>query len=127
MARLGAELSSFRERGADLVAVGNGTALMAQDFVETFSVPFPVYTDPDRAAYRLSGLRRGFGLGLKTLGYGKRAATSGHVQGKVQGDPWQQGGALVISPEPRLLYHFVSDGAGHHVSLGELLSVLDGD
>ena len=108
------------------MAIGNGTALMAQDFVEAFAVPFPVYTDPDREAYRLSGLRRGFGLGLKTLGYGRRAAKSGHLQGKVQGDPWQQGGALVVSPEPRLLHHFVSDGAGHHVDLDELLRAIEG-
>lgn len=28
-----------------VVAIGNGTHLMAQDFVEQFAIPYPVYTD----------------------------------------------------------------------------------
>ena len=98
---------------------------MAQDFVEAFSVPFPVFTDPEREAYRLSGLRRGVGLGLKTMGRARRAAKSGQRQGALAGDPWQQGGVLILTPEPRLAWHFVSSGAGDHARVEEILNQLD--
>ena len=107
------------------MAIGNGTALMAQDFVEGFAVPFPVYTDPKRAAYREAGFLRSFGLGFKTLGRGRRAARAGHSQGKVQGDPWQQGGVLVITPEPRLAWSFVSNSAGDHADVEDVIRALD--
>ena len=97
---------------------------MSQDFVESFSVPFPVYTDPNRAAYRAAGLVRNFGLGLRTLGRGIRAAKQGHSQGITQGDPWQQGGVLVIAPGSRLVWRFISTAAGHHADVDEVLDAL---
>ena len=122
---MGEALPEIRAKGAELVAIGNGTPRMAEDFVSGFDVPFPVYTDPERAAYRLSGLRRNFGLGWKSIGRGSRAAKAGHRQGKVQGDAWQQGGVLIVSPEPRLIWRHVNTGAGDHADLGALLSALD--
>ena len=117
-------LDEIRALGAELVAIGNGTALMARDFVESFDVPFPVYTDPEREAYRLSGLRRGFGLDLGTFGRGRRAMKEGHRQGAVAGDAWQQGGTLVISSELGLIYRYISRVAGDHGSVDTLLDAL---
>jgi hypothetical protein len=123
---MGEALPRIRERGAELVAIGNGTALMAEDFVEGFSVPFPVYTDPERAAYREAGFIRNFGLGIRTIRRGRRAAREGHSQGRTQGDPWQQGGVLVISPEPRLVWNFVSSAAGDHADVEKVMAALSG-
>ena len=123
MARSAPEI---RALGAELVAIGNGTASMARDFVESFDVPFPVYTDPDRRAYRLSGLRRGFGLGLGTIGRGRRAMKAGHRQGAIAGDAWQQGGTLVIVPEKGLIYRYISRVAGDHGPVDDILEALEG-
>ena len=65
--------SSFRSiesSGAGLFAIGNGTPLMAQDFVETFAVPFPVFTDPSRSSYQLAGLQRKVRRRAHALGSG---------------------------------------------------------
>lgn len=121
---MGQALPEIRAAGAELIAIGNGTPLMAEDFVAGFSIPFPVYTDPKRDAYRLSGLRRNFGLGLKSISRGSRAAKAGHRQGKVQGDAWQQGGVLVVSSEPRLVWQHVDSGAGDHAEMEPLMAAL---
>ena len=124
---MGKAVPEIRAQGAELVAIGNGTPLMARDFVESFDVGFPVYTDPDRAAYRLSGLRRGFGIDFGTVGRGRRAVKSGHRQGAVAGDAWQQGGTLVISPENRLVYRYISRAAGDHGTVEEVIQALKSD
>jgi hypothetical protein len=100
-----------------VVAIGSGTPAMAADFVEQFSVPFPVYTDPERSSYRLAGMKRRLGLGLKTAGRAQRALQGGHRQGRTQGDPWQQGGVLLVDGEGRVSWQHVDDGAGDHASM----------
>ena len=97
---------------------------MAADFVEQFQVPFPVYTDPQRASYRVAGMKREFGLGLKTLRRARRAARAGVRQGATKGDPFQQGGVLVVAPSGEVLWRFVSDGAGDHPTIAEVLAAL---
>ena len=97
---------------------------MAQDFVEQFNVSFPVLTDPRRSSYKLAGLKRSFGLGRATLGRAKRAIQGGYRQGMTAGDPWQQGGVLVIHTDGRLLYRHVDDGAGDHAPVEDALAAL---
>ena len=87
-------LPEIETMGAKAVVIGCGTALMAEDFVESFGVDVPVYTDPSREVFLLAGMKRKFGLGLATVGGAIRAAKAGARQGKTQGDPWQQGGVL---------------------------------
>lgn len=125
VARLGQALPDMEQRGGRLHAVGNGSALMARDFVEQFSVTFPVWTDPGKETYKLAGFQRAFGLGLKSLGRGRRASSGGHRQGKTQGDPWQQGGTLVLGGDGRLVFAHAADGAGDHAPVGDLLAALD--
>lgn len=43
---------------------------------------------------------------------------------KVEGDPWQLGGAFVITPAGETLYEQVSREAGEHAPLPELLAAL---
>ena len=97
---------------ARLQFVGNGTALMARDFVEQFGIRSPLFTDPDRRSYRAMGLQRSFGLGLKSLARGRRAASAGFRQGATGGDPWQQGGAALFDRDGTILWSSVDGGAG---------------
>ena len=112
--------------GGEIHAIGNGTVLMAQDFIEQFGIRFPVYTDPSRASYRAAGMHRRFGLGLASIGRAKRAMDAGHRQGKVLGDAWQQGGVLVVLPGGREIYRHVDEGAGDHQPVTEVVDALRG-
>lgn len=115
-----------RERGAKLLAVGNGSPRQAAAFQEERELPFPVLTDPDLVAYRAAGLRRDLAstLRLGVIKNAARALTSGNRQGSVQGDPWQQGGAFVFAPGDRVLFSQVSREAGDHAEPETLLAHL---
>ena len=124
VARFGKHHARFLAAGASLIAIGNGTPLMAADFVETFSVPFPVFTDPGRSSYKLAGLKRSFGLGIASVGRARRAMAGGHRQGRTQGDPWQQGGVLIIDTSGSVRWHHVDSSAGDHCSVASVLDAL---
>jgi len=102
--------------GAELVVVGNGSPLQAQDFKEQHDLDFPLLVDPELEAYAAAGLRRGLGstFNLKSMGNAVRALKGGHRQTSVQGDPWQQGGAFVITPDGAVHFEHVSQAAGDH-------------
>lgn len=107
-----------------MVAIGNGTPLMARDFIERFAIAFEVFTDPSREAFALAGMRRTFGLGLKTLGHGLRAWRGGFRQGKTQGDPWQQGGVLGIDRDGTIFFEHADEGAGDHADVQSVLAAV---
>ncbi len=122
-------MSGYRDQieaaGASLLAIGNGSALMASDFVTTFEADFPVYTDPSRATYKLAGFKRtALFFGPRTFKHSRRATKAGFRQGRVAGDPWQQGGDVIVAPGDNLLYSRASSGPGDHAPLEELLAVL---
>jgi hypothetical protein len=123
-ARFDSQRADFEHRGARLVFIGNGTAPWARDFATRFRVHSPVYTDPSRRAFAMAGLKRSFGLGAMSIGRAKRAMAAGYSQGKTRGDPWQQGGILVIEHGEVLFQHTDQD-AGEDVGPADALGVLD--
>lgn len=106
------------------MAIGNGTPAMAKDFVEKFSIRTPVYTDPERNSYALAGLKRNFGLGLRSLKAGTRAMSKGFIQGRTRGDPWQQGGALLVDTAGQVRWRHVDQGAGDHTDPQTMLAAV---
>ena len=124
-ARMSAHREEIESAGGRLVAIGNGSAVMARDFVEQFSVDFPVYTDPSRKTFALAGFKRSvLFFGPRTFKRGRAAKAAGFRQGPVAGDPWQQGGEVIVAPEGELLYCRSSSGPGDHAPVPELLEVL---
>jgi hypothetical protein len=121
------EVPRIREKGAELVLVGCGRPEQAADFRDERGLDFPLFVDPELVAYRTAGLRRGLASSLspKVLAHGLRALRGGHFQGATQGDPWQQGGAFVITPDDRVHYTHVSQEAGDHPDPEALLGALD--
>ena len=105
------------------MVVGNGTPAQARDFVDEFDLAFPVLTDPELLAFRAAGLRRDLGstLNVRLLGNALRA---GHRQTGVQGDPWQQGGAFVITAAGEVLFRHVSEVAGDHADPAQIHAAL---
>jgi hypothetical protein len=52
------------------------------------------------------------------------ARKKGFHQGRTQGDPWQQGGSLVVRPGGQVLFRYASKVPGDHVSPQTLLHEL---
>lgn len=102
-----------------LVTVGSGTVEMAARFSAEHDLSWPALTDASGAGFRAAGMRRGLGslLRLRAVGNGLRALRAGHRQSKVQGDPWQQGGALVFAADGELRH------AQRDLGVGDLLDV----
>jgi hypothetical protein len=126
VAQLRDHLSAIRAKGAELAVIGNGRPSMAKAFREERKLDVPLLVDPGLQAYAKAGLKRSM---LATLGPGAalravRALKDGFRQGAMQGDPWQQGGALVITPKNEVRYAFVSSGAGDHPDPAELVAAL---
>jgi NAD(P)-dependent dehydrogenase (short-subunit alcohol dehydrogenase family) len=119
-------ISDIHALGAELVIVGNGSAAFAEAFREEYELDGPLLVDPELRAYRAAGLRRGRvevlspRLPLNAL----RALRSGARQQSVQGDPWQLGGVFVIRPGGELCYRYVSQTAGDHAPVSDVLAAL---
>ncbi len=119
-----AELEAFDALGVRVVAIGNGTAVMAADFVETFGITFPVYSDPSRAAFAAAGMRTGLGLGLASGKYARRAMRGGLSQGRIQGAPFQQGGVLLVDGDGQAMFQHADKLAGAHMAPSEVLETI---
>lgn len=114
--------------GAGLIVIGSGRPDQAREFRKELSLETPVYADPHMKAYRAAGLRRDVRstINPKTLIHGVRALRNGFRQSKVKGDPWQQGGVLVIKPENKILFEYASQNAGDHPKVQSILEALGG-
>ena len=124
-----AQLATIHSRveamGVSIVAIGNGTSLMALDFVEKFNIPFSIYTDAKRHTYQLMNMNYGLGIGLGTIKAGLGITRKGTRQGKTQGDIWQQGGEALFAKGGKLLWHHANKNAEEHTKPTELLRVID--
>lgn len=124
---MSARASDLRERGAALVFVGNGPPRYARAFAEEQHLgDVPLLTDPELRAYHALQLAHGV---LKTVGLGAavrtvKALRAGFRQSKTAGDPWQQGGAIVVTPDGQVPYFFASDSPGDHPAADELIAAL---
>lgn len=120
-------VDQIRNRGAELVIVGNGGVEQARAFRDRQKLSFPLYTDPSLESYRRAELHRGLArtFSPRALLHGLAAFRQGFRQGRTRGDPFQQGGVFVIAPGGRLLYHHVSREAGDHPDSADLLRALD--
>jgi len=118
----------FERAGAKLAVIGNGWPAMAKSWAEHVGFPpsVAVLTDPSRKAYELAGFKRSIASTLTPAAAVRwiRARVQGFRQGSVQGDPWQQGGALIVLPGGKTAYRYVSSGSGDHPDAGTLLKAL---
>ena len=124
-------VDQIRAAGAELVVVGNGSAKQAKAFLAELAdagepIDFPLLTDPGRRTYKAAGLKRSIGATLNPalLGNAVRAFKKGHRQQGVKGDPWQQGGVFVVTPDDRVVFEQVSRAAGDHADPGAVLAAV---
>jgi hypothetical protein len=114
--------------GARIVLVGTGTPDQAARFADAWAEGLPVYSDVSRRTFAAAGMKRGLSATLhpRLLWNAWRALRSGFRQTKVEGDPWQQGGVLVIALDgaPRVLHEQIDSVGGDTIDVERLLADL---
>ena len=128
-----AAIGPLRERvqslGGELFVIGHGNLEQTRAFRDEQPAPFPLFTDPTRQAYCALEMRRDprSVLTAGVLGRAILARARGFQQSRVAGDPFQQGGVVVIAPPGVERYRFISREAGDHPAASEILAALDTD
>lgn len=109
---------------ARLVFVGTGLPAMAADFAKQHAGPHLVLSDPQRKAFAAAGMKRSFWATLhwRLPRNAWRALRRGFRQTKVQGDPWQQGGVLVVDAAGTLRHEEVDGAAGDPLDLDAIVA-----
>lgn len=126
VAQLRPMIPEVESLGARFAVVGNGTVAHAAWFVKDQKVDFEVRTDPTLKVYELADFKRTVGSSFnpKSLSSAVRALKGGFRQSATKGDALQQGGAMIVLPDGRLAYKFVSEYAGHHPRGEEMIATL---
>ncbi len=111
----------YQKNGAKIFFIGNGASYLIKYFKEDLGIQdAKIFTDPSLESFKASGFKRGFlaALGPRAAVNAVKAVIDGHSQGgmykKEQGDLWQLGGILVVKPEGKVGYHFISTAAGDY-------------
>jgi hypothetical protein len=112
--------------GGALYAIGNGNPSFIAGFRETTGFDGPIYTDPSLEVFKAAQLKRGITKTLdpRALGNTIGAFMRGRKQGLPQGDQWQQGGALVVGTDGRVLWHHASERPGDNASPAQIVGAL---
>ena len=126
LAQLVAQTEAYPNLDFAVWVIGNGTALMAEDFVQKHGVTRPVFTDPSRRIYAELGMNRNFGLNLKTLKQSFVAFREGHRQTEIKGDPWQQGGVVVFNDQGTVVFSIADKEAGSDLPWKDVWAHLPG-
>ena len=126
MTELSPRLEELHKLGLQLVIVGNGEAHYVDGFIERFRLDprlATVVTDPTLETHRAAELKRSVWatLGPKGIIDQLRALLSGHSQNRIQGDNWQQGGAMVLDGEGRVVYFHRNESVTDHAPTRELV------
>jgi len=109
-------VNGIRDAGAELFVIGNGSVDQARAFRDRHTLTMPLFTDPDRQAFRALGMRSGAGTVLhpSVIARSLAALKAGFRQSRVAGDPFQLGGVVVIGVDGVERYRYVSRFAGDH-------------
>ncbi len=115
--------------GVNLVIIGNGGANFIQGFKDKFQLndkPVSIYTDPSLKSYKLAEMKRSFWtvFSFRSLADYIRSFSKGIGQSKVQGDNWQQGGALLVDQEGMLHFHFQNKSVAGIADTNDLIAAV---
>ncbi|MGE3178448.1 MAG: AhpC/TSA family protein [Vicinamibacterales bacterium] len=117
----------IRAAGAELYVIGNGSVEEARAFEEELQPGVGLLTDPTRQTFCALQMRSGLATVLRpsVLWRSLRALRAGFTQTRVAGDPFQQGGVVVIGPGGLERYRYVSRTAGDHPDPGKVLAAVE--
>ena len=126
MADLAPRLEEMKKLGLEVVLVGNGAPNFIEGFIERFRLDeklVTITTDPSLKTHQAAQLKRSFWatLGPKGIVDQLRALLGGHRQNHIQGDNWQQGGAILLDGDGRVVYYHQNESVSDHASTSELV------
>jgi peroxiredoxin len=119
----------FREAGAEIVAVGQGSLERTAAFVADLGLPYRVLGDPARTAYRAYGLTEGSLGQIFSAAAGRgvlRAFRHGARGGRVTGSATQLPGAFVVDRVGIIRYARPGRHAADTPGSDELLAAVAG-
>jgi hypothetical protein len=121
------KIDEIHATGAELIIVGNGQTSFAKGFKNRLQLTTPLYVDPELQAYQAAGLKRTkFGtIGPQVFFPALKAFFRGQRQGRVEGDPYQQGGGFVILPGDKVAYAYVNKRSSDRPKIKKILKVLN--
>jgi peroxiredoxin len=121
-----AQNEAIKQRGAQLIIVGNGNPSHAREFERDVRLEGQVYTDPSRQLYRALAMRHGIGrtINLQVSRNARRAFQAGFRQIAVKGDRWQQGGNVVFGADGAILFSQYAEVAGDPLPVAEAVRAL---
>ena len=98
---------------------------MADDFRAEMKLSSPVWVDTKRLTYKALHFTRGLRtvLNASALLNGLRALSKGHRQHRTQGDPFLNGGVLVVRQGGECVYAWASQVSGDHPKTADVLEV----
>ena len=129
MAELAPRMEELHKLGLEVVLVGNGEPHYIDGFMDRFGLSeklVTVVTDPSLKTHKAAMLRRSFWgtFGLKGIWDQMRALMSGHRQPRVEGDNWQQGGAILVDKHGVVVYYHRNETLGDHAPTTQLVDVI---
>lgn len=126
------DYDQIRVRGAELVALAQGTAAEAERFCRQLGVSYPCLGDPDKQSYRAFGLPRGGWreMVLEPMRAGNTALRRGHrvgIRGSLMkhSDWFQLPGVAIVDRAGIIRYLYRSRHAGDLPAISEVLLALD--
>jgi len=117
----------FREKGANVVAIGLGGADYARHFRQETSITFPLLIDETSAVHKAAGLGKANILHIfrsDNAAARKRASFAGFRQYKLGKDPFQLGGSFVFGPGDVDRFAHISKTFGDNAPMASLLAAL---
>lgn len=114
--------SDIQRWGGRFCVIGNGTPLHARVFMDEARLERDVFTDPALLLYTGLTMRRGVFTTVNPTStrYARRAYSRGFRQRGLRGDPWQQGGALVVAKDGSVAFLQRFAVAGERTDLADL-------
>ena len=108
----------YEKAGGRIYFIGNGQPNFISGFKSDLNInDAPIYTDPSLKIFNAAGFKRGFfvALGPQSIVNGLKMFAGGNSQGQYEkgmGDIWQMGGVIVVKPNGRVAFKFVSQKLG---------------
>lgn len=123
---LAPRLEELHQLGIRTVFVGSGAPHIIDRMVERFALSdkkVEIFTDPGREAFKAAGLRRSFWAAYGPLAIWDmiRATGRGHITRLGEGDALQQGGALLIDSDGKLVWYHKNLSKGGHAPSVEIV------
>lgn len=127
----GAQLRDAHSRitaaGADVVAIGTGNMMYANDFVVSMKIPFPVLIDEQGEAAKAASLRsmKPWDLFKPSLWKSSKATRkAGFKQTKAGKRPMQLGATYVIDTSGTVRFEHLESEPSDHASINAVVAAL---